>query len=740
MRARMILMFSWLGILFFLFSGAAFGRETLTPLESVERGAAPDGLPRQPRWSNDGALLLFFAPARTAHAPSDLMGFSASDGKTITVISQERFRAALSKLEQFSKEDLSGASFYEATPAGTEGRFLLSSASGLFLWENASSGLKLLLAKEEEARNPSISPDGKWLAFASHGSLKLLDISSGVARTLAEGREPDILCGAPDWLYGEELDMGTAFWWSPDSSRIAFLKFDESAVPSYPVPDLTEKHPGASLQKYPLPGDPNPLVSLGVAPVDGGPTIWIPEAVSGDGYLPRVTWSLDGRALFFELLNREQDRLEIKSIEMASGAVTPVLSEESHSWVNVADGPKFLKDGSFIWQSERDGHARLYLCGKDGKVISAVTPAGWDVDELLGVDEKRGLVYFSSGGDNPIGQNLYRSSLRQGKAEMLSDGRGWHEPLVSPNFSWWLDRASTAAAPPLWSLRPLGRGTVREVASAARDDIRRFGFVAPEFVTVKGASDDLLHGKLYKPRDFDPSRKYPLILDVYGGPHAQMVQDRWGGRWEYTAQLFAGNGFAVFTIDNRGSARRGSAFEAPLLRRLGKVELEDQLAGIAYVKSLNFVDASRIGVWGWSYGGFMTLYSIANAPKGTFAAGVAVAPVTDWMNYDSCYTERYLKLPKENAGGYRDSSPLFSAAGFTAPVLIAQGLCDDNVHFGNSAQMVDALLKAGKPFTTAYYPRMDHGIREKQDRADLFSRILDFFELHLKPVERQSGD
>ena len=719
-------------LLFASLPRAAAAAETLTPALAVERGAAPEGLPSDPKWIGGGRKLIYFAPAAAKDAPSSLVEMEVPGGEAATLLSQEQFRSMVAKLGGFKEADLQKASFSAATPAGDGGRLLLSSNLGLFLWDGPGTELRLLINGEEEAGGPALSPDGKWLAFTSHGSLKLLDVASGAIKTLAEGRDPDILCGEPDWLYAEELDMETAFWWSPDSSRIAFLKFDESAVPSYPVPDLTENHPAAGLQKYPLAGDPNPAVSLGVVPVAGGPATWVPTAESGDGYLPRVAWRPDGKALAFELLNRQQDRLELKSYDLAAGSAITLLAEESSSWINVEEGPTFLKDGRFIWVSEKDGHARLYLRDAGGKDIRPLTPAGWDVDELLGVDEKRSQIYFSSGADDPLGENLFRAGLEKEKVERLSDGKGWHEASVSPSFNWWLDRASTAAAPPVWMLRPTGSGEAREIAAADGSDLAKFGFVAPEFVTFKGPSGDLLHGKLYKPRGFDPSRKYPLIIDVYGGPDAQMVQERWGGRWEYVSQMLAGHGFAVFTVDNRGSARRGAAFEAPLLRRFGKAELDDQLAGLAYVKSLGFVDPSRVGVWGWSYGGFMTLYTIANAPEGTFAAGVAVAPVTDWMNYDTCYTERYLKLPKDNAAGYRESSPLFGAGRFTAPVLIAQGLCDDNVHFGNSAQMVDALLKAGKPFATAYYPRMNHGIAEEAARSDLFARLLDFFDLHLK--------
>jgi dipeptidyl-peptidase-4 len=262
--------------------------------------------------------------------------------------------------------------------------------------------------------------------------------------------------------------------------------------------------------------------------------------------------------------------------------------------------------------------------------------------------------------------------------------------------------------------------------------LEEYGFVRPEFLTLKGPDGTTLHAKVSKPRDFDPSKKYPAVVEVYGGPHMQVVQDRWISRFEVIEQLWRQNGFVCFSVDNRGSDRRGKAFEESLLKRTGKFELEDQLAGLAALRALPYVDGDRVALWGWSYGGYMTCYALTHAPSTAYRCGVAVAPVTDWLNYDSCYTERYLKLPKDNPDGYKDSSPVFSAAALKASLFLAHGLVDDNVHFGNSAQMVDALFKAKVPFEYAYYPKMDHGIRGPDARLDLFTRILAFFEKNLK--------
>ncbi len=732
MRPRSVLI-PWLVPLLVL-SGRAIPAESplpvLAPREAVELGQRRDpALPRQAAWSGDARRLLLLLPGRGGKEAGDLTALDPATGERTVVLSQEAFCRALDRAEPGGNGKRAPAGFVSFTSL-SDGKLLLEGA-GLFLYDPGDGSLLRLTRPEDGAVNPALSPDGRSLAFTREGSLVVQDVATGRRRVLAEGRAGELLCGEPDWLYAEELDLETAFWWSPDSRRIAFLRFDESKVPAYPLPELTEIHPEAAPQKYPRPGDPNPGVSLGVAEAASGRVTFVAGAVSGDGYLPGAAWAPDGQALLFQLLDRGQERLQLRRAEIGSGLSTLLIEETSPSWVNVFPGPWFLEGGRFLWLSERDGYAHLYLCAPDGAAVRQVTAGPWVVDEVLAVDAKRGEVYFAGNRDNLLGRDLYRADLARGTTERLTDGKGWHDGVVAAGTGRWLDQRSTAASPPEWTLRGPGRRALFAAASS-RENLTRYGFVAPQFVTLRGPSGEALYGKLYRPRDEKAGDRYPVLVDVYGGPHAQMVQDKWAGRWEYVTQMFLQRGYVVFSLDNRGSARRGRAFESALLRRMGKAELEDQLAGVAWLRGLPFVDGERVGIWGWSYGGFLTLYALAHAPEGVFAAGAAVAPVADWMNYDTCYTERYLKLPADNPEGYRESSPAAAAAGFAAPVFLAHGLSDDNVHFGNSAQMADALLKAGKPFEPAYYPRMDHGVRELPARQDLFARMAAFFDRHLK--------
>jgi len=701
---------------------------TLTPAEAVALAGRRDGaVPLQMEWSADGQRLLLLEPAPEGR-PGDLVTLDPTTLKRKVLLSPGQLSAAL-------------AAPGSAGPAPTVrgftvlkgDRLLLRTSSGLFLYEPGSTTLLRVLSSEEGAENPALAPDATSAAYTRGGSLYVRPLPAGPARLLAKGSAPDLLCGEPDWLYGEELDLSTAFWWSTDSKRIAFLVFDERAVPDYPLPELTEVHPEPGPQKYPRPGDPNPAVHLEVVDLATGVRSAVPGAESGEGYLPWAAWTPDGGALFFSRLNRAQDRLEILRWEVGSAAPVPLFTESAAAWVNVLGPPRFLSDGRFLWTSERDGFAHLYLSDAAGSRLTPLTAGPWVVDDILAVDEKAGVVFFSANRDGALGQQVYRVSLHGGPSTRLSGAGGWHDGAVAPTGRWLLDRRSDHATPVEAALVDLsGRRPERVLHRASRAEYDRYGFCAPEFVEIPAADGTVLHGQLTRPRGFDPARKYPVVIEVYGGPGMQVVQDRWSGRWEPVYQMFLQRGFVLFSVDNRGSARRGREFESATLKRLGERELADQLEGLSWLRRQPFVDGARVGIWGWSYGGTMTCYALAHAPAGSFAAGVAVAPVTDWLNYDTCYTERYMKRPAENTEGYEAASPARAAERFTAPVLLLHGLADDNVHFGNSAQMADALLKAGKPFESQYYPRMTHSIHERPARADLFARMLAFFEEHLK--------
>lgn len=698
----------------------------LTVADTTQSWRFGGQVPRGVHWAPDGRSFTYFEPGPFM-AAGDLMSADAATLKRTAVLSQARFREALAKLSGLPAEKLAKASFHAVVPSPRGTYLLLPTGQGLFCWDLGASTLTRLTAEGEEAEAPAWSPDESRVAFAAKGSLWVVERATGKKTLLAEGAEPLVRCGSADWLYGEELDMSTGFWWSPDSTRIAYLRFDETGVPTYPIVDQSELNPGVRNQFYPKPGEKNPAVSLRVATVSDGASVPVPGAESGEGYLPRVTWLPDGTGLTYELVNRAQDHLVLDRWSLSAPGADTVLEESSPTWVNVMEGPRFLKDGRFLWMNERDGYAHIYLVAPDGKVLLQLTKGPWVVDEVAGVDEKGGWVYVTGNRDGVLGCQLYRADLKGKRFERLTKGDGWHRIDLAPTADRYLDSTSRAGVPDSVSLVEVKGGRASAVAPNPSPELAEYGFVTPEFVSFTGPSGVTLHAKVIKPRGFDPAKRYPAIVEVYGGPHMQVVQDRWIGRFDVINQLWAQEGFVCFSVDNRGSARRGKAFEDPLMKRTGLHELEDQLAGLAALKALPYVDGARVGIWGWSYGGFMTCYAMTHAPKGSYACGAAVAPVTDWLNYDTCYTERYLKLPKDDPAGYRDSSPAFSADALTGPLFIAQGLVDDNVHFGNSVQMVDALFKAKKPFEMAYYPRMDHGIRGPDARVDLFTRILDFF-------------
>lgn len=692
---------------------------------SAFRGKAP----RSAEWSPDGRRLFYVVDGKDAETD----GLYAMDAKTLAktlVLSKSRFTRVVSDKKGNENKPGTMGEFpaYTVCPDGK--RILLNARSGFYLY-TIKSGKISKLPIPSGGEGLQWSPDGSKIAWSTRREIRVLDLATSRVTTPVRSESPEIIVGAPDWLYAEELDVEEALRWSPDGKRIAFLSFDESGVPTYPIVDETDRTPKVREQFYPKPGEKNPVVSLKVVDLAGGGSVAVPGAFSGEGYLPRFTWLPDSRGLLFELLNRVQTTLSTELFRLGESKAVALFRERSDTWINVIGEPRFLKDGNhFLWLSEVDGYAHLYLRSIDGETPVKLTSGPWIVDKLLAVDERAGFAYISGNRDNPIGRSIYRVRLNGGGVRALTSGYPWHDGLFSPDGRRFLDVYSNAFAPGGASLVDAVSGRSRKIAEGSSGRSVSYGFVKPEFFTLKAKDGTELHAMMVKPAGFRKDKRYPVVVEVYGGPGFQLVQDRWIARWALIDQLFSQKGFIYFSIDNRGSARRGTAFEAPILRQFGKCELEDQLAGVAFLKKLSYVDPDRIGLWGWSYGGFMTLYSLTHT--NVFSCGFAVAPVTDWLDYDTCYTERYMKLPKTNSEGYRKSSPVYDVSRLRVPLAIAQGLVDDNVHFQNSARFIDASYKAGKHVDMAYYPRMSHGIRGKKARLDLFRRILSFFEKNLR--------
>jgi dipeptidyl-peptidase-4 len=556
----------------------------------------------------------------------------------------------------------------------------------------------------------------------------VLSLDSGRTTRLTQDATETVWNGQLDWVYPEELELGTAHWWSPDSKSIAYLQFDVGREPLYPHANLLGLHAISEPQRYPKPGEPNAEVRVGVVAAGGGITRWMNLGDARDMLTARVAWLPDSKSLAVTRLNRVQNHLDLMLAEAATGETRRLLGETDPTWIDVQDHLKFFANGrEFLWSSDRDGYRHLYLYSMDGRLVRQVTRGEWEVGEVVGVDQAARRVYYLSTEETPLEQHLYVVSLDGGQRRRLSAPSMTHAVAMNPTCVYYRETSSSLIAPPRTVLR---RGDGSEWAvfrEADRKPLEEYEILPTEIVAVKAADGAPLYGRLIRPAGFQAGRKYPVIVVVYGGPAPPAVQNAWRGiGWE---QVMAHRGFLIWQLDNRGSLGRGHAWESALYRRLGARELEDQKRGVAHLISMGLVDPARVGIYGWSYGGFMTLYSLLHAPE-VFKAGVAGAPVTDWRGYDSIYTERYLGLPADNPEGYRLSSPLNFAEKLAGRLLLIHNFEDDNVLFQHTLRMADALERAGKPFQSMLYPQKSHGVGGAA-RKHLYQTMTEFFEKNL---------
>ncbi len=594
--------------------------------------------------------------------------------------------------------------------------------------------------REQDAK---LSPDGSRVGFVRDHELYVIDLATGAERALTAVGLEGVLNGEPDWVYEEEFSLTSGWWWSPDSSRIAYLQLDERHVPSHPIVDFLPVHPQVTWQRYPKAGDANARPRLGVVEASGPPggpaplSRWMDLGPASDVYLPRAAWTASGSRLAVQRLDRLQTALDLLLCDPRDGSCASVVKERDERWVNVDDAWRFVGPGApgagepaLLWGSERDGFRHLYLIGEDGRMLRRLTEGPWVVTALSEVDAKRGWVYFEATERSPAQRHLYRVRLDGSGFARLTQEEGWHETWPAPDGSAFVDVHSTAASPPRAIVRRRDGTSVATLDEGREDDLRKYRRGRVDFLTVTAADGTPLPAMMTRPPDFDPSRRYPVLVYVYGGPHAQVVRDAWWGGRGLWHQMMAARGYIVWSLDNRGSGGRGHDWETPIHRDMGRREMTDQLDGVSYLRSLPYVDPERIGIWGWSYGGYMTLYCLTGSPA-AFRAGAAVAPVVDWKDYDTIYTERYMRRPADNPAGYESSAPLKAASSLAAPLLLAHGTADDNVHLHNSAQMLHALVQAGRPVEFLLYPGQGHGITDKKSRVHLYEALTRFFDRHL---------
>jgi dipeptidyl-peptidase 4 len=607
-------------------------------------------------------------------------------------------------------------------------QLLLSVRGDLFLFSLDSGSWKQLTATPEAEHDPKMSPDGARVAFRREHDLYTLEIAGLKLTRLTDDGGATLLNGELDWVYPEELYLSTAYWWSPDSKRIAYMQFDIAREFVYPQVSLTGVRAVAEPERYPQAGTPNADVRVGVVPATGGNTRWMDLGDTRGSLIARVHWTPDSTRLAIERMNRVQNRLDLLLADASAGPAHSVLTETDPYWINHNDLFRFVSDNQFLWGSERDGFCHLYLYSLDGKQLKRLTEGDWEVTEIAGIDQMRQRIYFLSTEASPLERQLYSVKFNGKDRTRITQQPGTHDISMGPAAEYYLDDFSSLTDPPRTTVNLIGSeesAVFREPSHALTDE---YEIQPAEILSLKASDGTLLYGKLIRPVNFHADQKYPAVVMVYGGPGEQTVINAWqGADWP---QVLAARGYVVWQLDNRGSSGRGHAFETPLFRRFGKTELADQLEGVRYLLAKGFVNPARVGIYGWSYGGFMTLYALLNAP-GVFRVGVAGAPVTNWRNYDTIYTERYLGLPSENSDGYRASSPLEYAAKLKAKLLILHNIEDDNVLFQNTMQMSEALEQAGKEFKMVIYPQKSHGVSGPV-RRQLLQETTDFFEENLK--------
>jgi len=699
---------------------------------------------RDARWSPDGKLLSYLTGTGER---MEIWVADAATGERRVLVDAAHLRDVL--LLPASRGQQTGLG--RITPSqyrwGPDGQALLFIGAQQLAWYDlkAQTARHLLPAPAASAASDAalddakISPDGRWVSFIRDHDLWVVSVAGGQPaaagrpRQLTRGGSDELLNGELDWVYPEELAIQTAHWWSPDSAKIAFLQLDQSGVGKYPLVDELAYEGKLIEGRYPIAGSPNPVARVGVVPVTGGAVRWMDTGPDKSVLLARVDWLPDSRRVAIQRLTRTQNQLDLLFADAASGRSQTVLTEMDQSWINIADDFQFFAHGRrFLWSSERSGFRHLYVYDLSGEQLVQITRGDWQVEDVEGVDESAGQVYFTSTEASPIERHLYRVSLSGGDPVRLTREPGNHTANLAPEARHFLDTYSTAMTPPRQDLYKTDGTRVAVLAENKVAELDAYQLQPVEFFTLPGADGTMLHASLIKPRGFDPSRKYPVLVYLYGGPHVQLVRDAWQGANFLWNQTMAQKGFLIFTVDNRGSAGRGHAFESAIFRRFGAVELADQLAGVNWLKQQPYVDGERVGIWGWSFGGYMTCLAMLRAGD-TFKAGFAGAPVTDWRYYDTIYTERYMGLPQDNPDGYRDSSPANYAAGLRGKLLVAHASGDDNVHFGNTLGLADKLVQAQKYAEFLIYAGRGHGITDPPARIHIFNRATQFFLENLAP-------
>jgi len=694
--------------------------------------------------SPDGMRVTFLKGKESDFRVQDLWEYDIASGETRLLVDSADILGG--REEELSEVEKARRERQRITAKGIveyvwskDGDALLFPLDGDLFYLPLGGEPRRLTETEAFETDAKFSPKGNFVSFIREQNLYVIEVESGAETQLStEGGGP-ILMGMAEFVAQEEMDRDTGYWWSPDESLIALTRVDES-----PVKEVDRYELGADggvttiSQRYPFAGTENARIDLGYVPVEGGDIRWIDLGEDEDIYLPRVKWLPDSRHLSFQRQSRDQTTLELIIADTVTGAQTTPVTETSQTWVNLHHDLHFLEDTDrFIWSSERSGYRHVYLFDREGTMLGQLTAGDWAVDAVEAVDETAGRVYFTGFADTPLERHLYSAeitaTLEPDAPVRVTSEEGWHGVDVNTDGGIVIDNYSAPRVPPKVALKSIDGAQLAMIEANALDDAHPYapylgGHSDKSYGTIAAADGTALYYSLAKPADFDPGREYPAIVQVYGGPGVQRVRKAWMVDFD---QILTRNGYVVFKLDNRGSAHRGKTFEDVLYRAMAETEVADQVRGAEWLAEQPFIDADRIGVYGWSYGGYMTLHLLARAPE-LYAGGMSVAPVSDWRLYDTHYTERYLGKPGE--GDVYDRASLFPYIEGIAPgsLLLVHGMADDNVFFDHSVKAMTALQTQRTPFDLMTYPGKRHGIRGEDARAHLWTQALRFFDSRIK--------
>jgi dipeptidyl-peptidase-4 len=734
-----------LGLLAFVLSNVEpAGAQSTPPVKplTIEAIYAPGGLsgraPETLEWSPDGTKLSF-VQREDKGEQGELWYVDAATGEKKVLVSAAKLASLAPDVtkvkDEREKERLTRYHVAAYLWAPDSKHLIFDSQGQLWLFDLATNTAVQFTSAPDPSGDPKFSPDGNRVSYVRKHNLYVRPASGKSEKQLTKDTGDNLFNGDIDWVYAEELAVRSNYFWSPDSKEIVFLHMDETKVTTYPITDWMPTHPTVDNEKYPKVGDANPVVKLGVVDVEKGKVHWISLTADEDTYIPRFGWVRDG-ILWAEVLNRTQDKMDLYFVDAKSGKSTKVLTETTPgAWINVNDDFRVLKSGDrFLWSSWRNGNTHLYLYSFDkqnplaaeAKLERQLTQGDYEVQGVEGIDEAAGVVYLSANKDDPRQRHIFSVKLDGSGFEALTPEEGMHSANFAEDGKHYARTFAGPLTAPQISLCAVG-GACAPVWQA-RDEVAEYGLRAPKYLEFKAEDGTILYGRLLLPPNPPAGGRIPLIVNIYGGPAAQMVLKGLPNSFD---EILARKGFAVFAVDNRGTPGRDRRFQTTIRHEFGAIELDDQLTALdQLLAQYPQLDKDRLAIWGWSNGGSMTLYAMTHSDR--FRAGVAVAPVTDQVNYDTIYTERYMGLLKEDQKGYEQSDVTKSADKLHGALLLVHGTSDDNVHFQNSIQMIDALIKADKPFRLMIYPNKTHSIAGKDARVHLFTMIEDHFERELK--------